>query len=101
MNRIGMDIVQAWTYEQACRLMDETLFDVAYLDHDLSDLAAAGAAPEEEKTGTHVAEYIAAMDPAKRPQYVIIHSYNDYGRLRMQRILRDAGVSCRIELFNG
>lgn len=101
MNRIGMNIAQAWDCAEACRLLAETVFDVAYLDHDLSDLAAAGMPAADEKTGTHVAEYIAAMPPEKRPRRVVIHSFNDYGRRRMAGILRDAGVLVAIEPFKG
>jgi len=101
MNRIGQDLTTAWSYLEACKLLSEEVFDVAYLDHDLSDLAASGRPDVGEKTGTDVAEFIAAMDPEKRPRSVIIHSFNDYGRRRMAKILQRAGVSTRIEPFKG
>lgn len=101
MNRIGQNITQVWSYEEACKALTDTVFDVAYLDHDLSDLAAAGTPGEGEKTGTDVAEFIANMAEDKRPKYVVIHSFNDYGRRRMAGILSVAGVSCMIETFRG
>lgn len=101
MNRIGQNIVQAWTCEEACRLLSATVFDIAYLDHDLSELAAAGTPAANERTGTHVAEFIAAMPPEKRPGRVVVHSFNDYGRKRMAAILRDAGVAVTIQPFAG
>lgn len=101
MNRIGMNITQAWSHAEACRLLDETVFDVAYLDHDLSELASAGMPAADEKTGTHVAEHIAAMPPEQRPRAVVIHSFNDYGRKRMAHILHRAGVRVTIEPFKG
>ncbi len=101
MNRIGMDVTQAWTCEEACKLLSEVVFDVAYLDHDLSDEAAAGIPGQFEKTGTNVAEFIASMEEDMRPKYVIIHSFNDYGRRRMASILSMAGVPTMIEPFCG
>ena len=101
MNRIGQDITAAWNYADACAALSETVFDVAYLDHDLSEMAAAGRPAADEKTGTHVAEFIASMPEEKRPKFVIIHSFNDYGRRRMGAILSDAGVRCMLEMFKG
>lgn len=100
-NRIGMDITAVRSYEAACQALSETLFDVAYLDHDLSEMAAAGMPASDEKTGTHVAEFIASLPEDKRPKRVVIHSFNDYGRKRMWGILRDAGVEASIEPFSG
>lgn len=99
MNRIGMDITAVWTYADACVALAETVFDVAYLDHDLSELAAAGKPAKDEKTGTEVAEFIAQLPEDRRPKQVIIHSFNDYGRRRMQTILQRADVRCTISPF--
>ena len=101
MNRIGMDITAAWSYDEACKLLSEVVFDEAYLDHDLSEMAAAGRPGKDEKTGTHVAEFIASMPVEKRPKFVIIHSFNPAGRIRMAGILRDAGVRYLIQPFVG
>lgn len=101
MNRIGMDITAAWTYAEARKLLSEQIFDVAYLDHDLSELAAAGKPAKDEKTGTDVAEFIITMEICKRPRLVVIHSYNDYGRRRMRGILETAGIRCMIQPFQG
>lgn len=101
MNRIGMDITAVWNYADACAALEKTVFDMAYLDHDLSELAAAGRPAKEEKTGTDVADFIAALAEDKRPKLVVIHSFNDYGRRRMQTILQRAGVYCMIEPFKG
>jgi hypothetical protein len=101
MNRIGHDITQAWTYAEACKLLSETVFDEAYLDHDLSEMAAAGRPGKDEKTGTHVAEFIVSLPEEKRPKFVIIHSFNDYGRRRMADILGEAGVRVMLQQFRG
>jgi ActR/RegA family two-component response regulator len=99
MNRVGMDITTAQNYESACATLAGTVFDVAHLDHDLSDLAAAGTPAADEKTGTHVAEFIVSLPPEKRPRLVVLHSYNNAGRRRMAAILLAAGVQCVTEPF--
>lgn len=99
MDRIGMDITTAWNYADACAALAKTKFDVAYLDHDLSEMAAAGMPAKDEKTGTHVAEFIASLPAEKRPKFVVLHSFNDAGRRRMGAILDEAGVSCMIAPF--
>lgn len=99
-SRVGMDITQAWNYAEACAALSADVYDVAYLDHDLNELSTAGL-PTEEKTGTHVAEFIASMPEDKRPKYVIIHSWNYAGALRMLGILSSAGVACMTEAFRG
>lgn len=101
MNRIGRDLTIAQNYTEACEILASTVFDVAYLDHDLSELAAAGQPGAEEKTGTHVAEFIAALPADRRPRLVILHSYNPVGRKRMSDILGAVGVCCKIQPFNG
>lgn len=99
MDRIGMDITAVWNYADACAALAKTKFDLAYLDHDLSELAAAGRPAKDEKTGTHVAEFIAALPDEMKPKFVILHSFNDAGRKRMGAILNEAGVSCMIAPF--
>lgn len=101
MNRIGQDITAVWTFAEACDALQKDIFDVAYLDHDLSELAAEGRPAKEEKTGTDVADFIAAMEEGCRPRMVVIHSFNDYGRRRMKVILEKVGIRCMIQPFNG
>ena len=96
-SRIGQDITQAWNYEEAVKLLSEQVFDIAYLDHDLSFEAAAGIAPSDEKTGTDVADFIAAM----RPKSVIVHSFNPYGAKRIESIIVRSGIPCRCIPFSG
>lgn len=99
MDRIGMNITAVTNYADACAALAKTKFDLAYLDHDLSELAAAGRPAADEKTGTHVAEFIATLPEEKRPKFVILHSFNDAGRRRMAAILNEVGVSCMIAPF--
>ena len=101
MNRIGVNIAQARTYSEACTYLAAEVYDVAYLDHDLSELAAVGQPAAGEKTGTDVANFIASLPKARRPRFVVVHSFNTSGRERMLAILRDAEVPCVGDPFRG
>lgn len=101
MHRIGSVLVQAYTYEEAIKALDENPpFDEAHLDHDLSDLAAAGKPDPGERTGTDVAKHIAAMPAERRPLRIILHSFNFAGRTRMANILGDVGIRAVVAPYN-
>ena len=100
MSRIGCILVQAFSYAEAVRaLSEESQFDEVYLDHDLSEKAAAGAPEQGEKTGADVARYITTMPKEKIPKTVYIHSFNFSGRVRMVQILGDAGIKAIVQPF--
>lgn len=100
MSRIGCVLTQAFTYAEAIKaLEEEPQFDEAYLDHDLSEKAAAGSPDQGEKTGADVARYIAAMPKEKIPKIIYIHSFNFSGRVRMVQILGDAGIRAVVQPF--
>lgn len=98
---IGCEVVFVFTYEEAIKALEEHVFDEAHLDHDLSEEAAMGLPVEGEKTGLDVAKHIAAMLPDKRPERVVVHSFNDAGARWMGRVLRDAGVRVILAPFGG
>lgn len=76
------------SYDEAvAALQNNPAFAEAWLDHDLSDAAAIGKPKPGEKTGTHVAEFIASMPDKTKPLKIIIHSFNPVGARRMHRIL--------------
>jgi hypothetical protein len=92
MEHIGCDVTYVMTYEGCVEALEtQDAFDEAHLDHDLSEQAAAGCPAAGEKTGTDVAAFIASLGPEKWPDMIIIHSFNDEGRRRMRRILRESG----------
>lgn len=99
---VGCERVHVNNYYEVVSVLAGPRFDVAYLDHDLSDRQAVGqflGSPElfaGEKTGTDVAEYIAEMPADRRPDRVVIHSWNPSGAQRMADILREVGVSCTL-----
>lgn len=100
MSRIGCVLVQVYSYAEAVRaLAEESQFDEAYLDHDLSEKAAAGSPDQDEKTGADVARYITTMPREKIPRTIYIHSFNFSGRVRMVQILGDAGIKAIVQPF--
>lgn len=101
MGRIGCIVIQAFTYEEAIEcLMTAGPFDEAYLDHDLSDEAAAGQPKYDEKTGTDIAKFIVTMPKEKLPAKIYVHSYNFAGRVRMCQILADVGIRAIVQPFS-
>ena len=88
---IGDVVVFVKTYEDAVRELDKGGFDEAHLDHDLSEMAAAGMPAEGELSGTDLANYIVRLPKEKWPTRIIIHSHSDKGSRRMFRILREGG----------
>lgn len=108
-NAIGHELVAVYSYDAAAEVLAKLVageierFEQMFLDHDLSWNAAMGAPLAEEKTGRHVAELVAALPIEKRPDHVVIHSFNDAGARAMHRILYDAGFRGRVlrSPFNG
>lgn len=97
------ECVHAYTHEQACdALLNQEPFDLAYLDHDLADFQSTGYMGNEERTGTDVCVFLVRfVDKDRRPERVVIHSWNPDGARRMRRILQDAGVSAVCRPFDG
>lgn len=93
------DVAAAYTTVEAIAMLDaRPAFDVVYLDHDLGEIA--GDPPYAELTGRIVAEYIAnGLPPDKRPQQIVIHSWNIDGGKRMRDILQNAGLSAILAPF--
>ena len=82
------DCTYVWSYNEAVNVLQtSSVFDEAWLDHDLSESAAIGKPKPGEKTGTHVAEFIAGMSSDTLPKKIIIHSFNPVGARRMSAIL--------------
>ena len=88
------EITHVWNLGQLIEWLSKDKFDMFYLDHDLNDFTGpptyGGRA--SEITGTDVAKWLAQNLPEdKRPDRIIIHSWNPDGARRMQGILDDAG----------
>lgn len=78
------NVVYIETVNQAIKELDSTIYDVAFLDHDLGGKIFV---KEVEGTGYEVALYIKKMPPEKRPYQVILHSHNPAGAIRMYNAL--------------
>jgi CheY-like chemotaxis protein len=82
----NVEIVPAWTADEAIKLLQEQEFDIVSLDHDLTELQTLGFM-DAEKTGYSVACFIAEMPEEKRPKVVVVHSLNPSGAVRMMQAL--------------
>ncbi len=85
-------LVPVWNYEQCIKaLQEEERFHEIHLDHDLGDVHYPEDGIPYELTGTEVAKWMADnLPPEKKPDTVVIHSYNPSGAARMVEILRRA-----------
>lgn len=99
IGHIGWVIEEAFTYQQAIELLQGNAFDEVWLDHDLSERAAAGNPAPGEKNGADIAKVIAELPQEKRPKKVIVHTFSLKGRTRIMTILEDAGVSAVVAPF--
>lgn len=96
---IGRVVHHVYDFYEFTKALDESeTFDEIWLDHDLSWEAAMGRPGEFERTGYDAACYLASK-PEKHPRFVIIHSWNPVGALRMRDALRDAGLNPLVQPF--
>ena len=73
------------------KAIDETRFDLIFLDHDLGT----------KETGYEAAQYLVSKGAARRPIEVGVHSMNLPARRRVFNYLCDNGIVAReINLFN-
>ena len=101
-------LTHAYSFEEGCKLVsDSEKFDVFFLDHDLMDAhytAYNGGymSPQPfEYTGYHFVRWmIDDMPVEKRPELVVVHSWNDSGAARMARDLEEAGFKVHVEEFH-
>lgn len=82
--------VHVKTVGEAIEALEGGKFDVATLDHDLEDFVCLPY--PVELTGLDVARYIARMPPEKRPNQVVVHSWNPVGAANMVNALQDGGI---------
>ncbi len=93
----GMRVYQAMSAEVAQTfLLTTDRFDVACLDHDLSeeDIMCPPGGPARVPTGMDVVDYIVAMGPDYRPKFVVVHTHNTPAGDEMMRRLGEADVPC-------
>jgi CheY-like chemotaxis protein len=93
---IGHDVTHVHTAREAIEALDKAIYDVAHLDHDLSDEhyeqdEYVGFSPG---TGMDVVDHLVKMSMDQRPLAVIVHTFNERGREMLARLL-DAGIAAR------
>lgn len=98
---IGNDVTHVYTADEAIdHLTTRGPYDEVWLDHDLSEQASVGIYHPDERTGYHVACFIAeTLAPELRPPLVIVHSLNPSGATRMHAALASGGIKVRREPF--
>lgn len=98
LERRSHGVMHATTYNEAIQLMQQYHFDGMYLDHDLQEFIRG---ERVERTGTHVAAFIANELPAdKRPKKIVIHSWNKDGAKMMESLLSNLGIVIEIRPFS-
>jgi hypothetical protein len=91
------------TFERFCDAINGPKFDVIFLDHDLNDFGENsienGTYGTRELTGYDCCVMLAKLPDDKRPNLVIIHSWNTPGATRMAAYLKDFGFSVVVDPF--
>ena len=97
----GWDLAR--TITEAIRKLDTGYVSEISLDHDAGYRREVVDGKHEtvgEETIEPIARFIVRMPPEQRPK-VNIHSDNSVGVDRMAALLRDAGMTVRIESYQG
>lgn len=80
------DVVQhVHTIRQFKAALERERFDLASLDHDLTD--------DNSETGMHAVEHLCSMPRELVPARIIVHSWNSHAAGKMMAALRDAGFA--------
>ena len=94
---IGHKVTFVFNVSDAIKALNEEIFDVIYLDHDM--LPGIHQEPGSE-TGWAVAQHIAKLPREQFPLSVIVHSYNRKAAELMTRHINKAGIRCVSRMFN-
>lgn len=88
-NLIGHDLDITDSSKQAIKLLKSNKYNVIFLDHDLGGKQNVASG---EDTGYEVALWL-SKNPERKPNQIIIHSYNPVGRQNMKAVLPDAIIA--------
>lgn len=75
------------TADEAIAALKTGKYDLASLDHDLSEAATMGCASESEKTGYTVVCWLEANPEFWPTDGVYVHSMNPVGATRMRQVI--------------
>jgi hypothetical protein len=72
--------------------LDNNIFNIIFLDHDLSEEQINNPNADANFTGKAVAKYINKNADKFKDTFMIIHSLNVNGSESMESIIKDAGL---------
>lgn len=81
---------EAYTAQDAIQKLQDALYDVVFLDHDLGGMEMVESNGSEE-TGYTVAKWIAANKPTI--PLIVVHSLNPVGSENIASLLRQSGYN--------
>lgn len=84
-----LDIAE--TVEGALELLNASLYDAIFLDHDLLPEHYHAESTDDEETGYAVALWLAVRPDRQRASTIMVHTRNADGAMRMVEELRRAG----------
>lgn len=86
-------VIHSYSYEEAVNALKQVDFNILFLDHDLSeeDIMCTPGIDNRGKTGTDLARWIVTA-PIKRPDLVILHTFNPVGAKTMKYIFTGVGI---------
>jgi CheY-like chemotaxis protein len=87
----GEEIHHAYTYKEACKFLDNNLYEIVQLDHDLGDFTKPDTEGGREMTGYDVARHLCEKNLV--PDVVIVHSINPCGADSIVKLLNRNGVN--------
>ena len=99
----------AYSFEDFEIKLNAGVFDVIWLDHDLGDFPKVHAPTviggmygggEQELTGLDAALLVAKLPEERRPQMVVVHSWNVPGSMRIRRALETTGIKVVVRQFD-
>ena len=85
---IGCSVTNVETSKEAIQKLEEEIFDIVFLDHDLGGMVFMQSG---ENTGFEVAKWLSENE-AKQPRRIIIHSFNPVGAKNMKSLLPSSEV---------
>ncbi len=81
----GHTVISVYTAEDAIQHLQNEIYDVVFLDHDLGGHMFVDS-HGSEATGYTVAKWL-VEHPDRKPEQIVIHSFNNVGAKNMQDIL--------------
>ena len=85
---------------EAKQLLEANTYDSIFLDHDLRPEHYGSTINDDERTGFAIAHFLASHPQLQRAAFIMVHSYNPDGAMRMVEELRGAGRQAEYVPFN-